>query len=195
MINHLGTMTLETARLMLRQHRMSDAADMYANWCNDAEVVRFWNWDPHESVNVTRELLAKYVAQYVNRNVYHWIMELKSTAQAIGYIYMSDFDETARSASVHYLLSRKHWGCGLMPEACERVLAFAFDNLHLAKVATRHHELNHASCRVLQKCGLRHTHDAPHIDADCERISGIYKHYEITEDEWFGRFTSNENSD
>ena len=50
----VGTVRLETDRLILRRLEMEDASDMFNNWCNDLEVTR---QDVHENIEVTKELL------------------------------------------------------------------------------------------------------------------------------------------
>ena len=43
----LGTETIETKRLILRQFQANDAADMYYHYCSDPEVTRFMTWPAH----------------------------------------------------------------------------------------------------------------------------------------------------
>ena len=88
MLNHVGTQKLETRRLILRRHEMTDADDMYRNWVTDPAVSRFWNWEPHKNIEETKSLLADWIEEYIKSNHYHWIIILKSISQAIGYIYI-----------------------------------------------------------------------------------------------------------
>ena len=37
-MKHLGTVTLETERLILRRFELSDADSMFKNWAGDSEV-------------------------------------------------------------------------------------------------------------------------------------------------------------
>ena len=61
MLNHVGTQQLETDRLILRRHKMTDADDMYRNWVTDPEVCRFWQWKPHKNIDETKALLAGWI--------------------------------------------------------------------------------------------------------------------------------------
>lgn len=54
MINHVGTKTLETKRLILRRYELSDAEDMFNNFANNENVSRFLSWYPHENVETTK---------------------------------------------------------------------------------------------------------------------------------------------
>ncbi|MDF2615561.1 MAG: hypothetical protein K0Q47_216 [Sedimentibacter sp.] len=40
-MNHLGTVNLETERLILRKFKLSDAEALYNNWANDGEVTKW----------------------------------------------------------------------------------------------------------------------------------------------------------
>ncbi|MDD4412982.1 MAG: GNAT family N-acetyltransferase [Oscillospiraceae bacterium] len=182
MINHVGTQLIDTERLILRQFTKNDASDMFCNWVTDPEVSKFWGWKPHENIEETKSLLHGWIEDYKNPKTYHWVIELKSTSQAVGYIYLNEFDEND-SCEVHFALSQKYWNQGFMTEACKAVLAFAFDVLHVEKVHTRHHIDNPASGRVMQKCGMKYIETVYKKVPDCEQISGDYCFYEISKDE------------
>ena len=40
-LNHVGTRTLKTTRLVLRPFYLSDAQAMYDNWASDSDVTKF----------------------------------------------------------------------------------------------------------------------------------------------------------
>jgi len=179
MLNHVGTQQQETSHLILRRHEMTDADDMYRNWVADPEVSRFWSWEPHKSIDETKSLLAGWIEEYTEFNYYHWIIVLKNISQAVGYIYFADIDDVKNSISVHFALSRKFWNQGIMTEALNCVLEFAFSVLGAEKVHTRHHIDNPASGRVQQKCGMRYVKTQYERMTECERLSGDYCCYEI----------------
>ena len=58
MLQHKGTQTIETSRLILRQARMEDAEVMFRNWANDAEVTKYLTWPPHGNMEVMKKVLA-----------------------------------------------------------------------------------------------------------------------------------------
>ncbi len=184
MLKHVGTEQLETNRLILRRHEMTDADDMYENWVTDPEVCRFWQWSPHKSIEETKTFLADCIKDYIKLDYYHWIIELKNTSEAIGYIYLADIDDTNNSMSVHFSLSQKHWKQGIMTEACKSVLWFAFSVLGAKKVYSFHHIENPASGKVMQKSGMRYIKTEYKLRPECERISGEYCFYEIIKQDW-----------
>jgi len=40
-MEHLGTKTLESDRILLRRFKIEDAQAMYDNWANDPEVTKY----------------------------------------------------------------------------------------------------------------------------------------------------------
>ena len=176
---HLGTEKIETDRLILRKHEMTDVDDMFRNWVTDPEVSRFWGWQPHESIEETKSLLTGWIEEYQKLETYHWIIVLKEISQSIGYIYLNEFNDINETASVHFALSRKYWNQGIMTEACKAVIDFAFSALQLKSINSRHHVENPASGMVMKKCGMRYLKTAYKNAPDCEQISGDYCYYEI----------------
>ncbi|MBR2925171.1 MAG: GNAT family N-acetyltransferase [Clostridia bacterium] len=173
-IHHLGTRPLETPRLLLRQFRPDDAPFIYANWASDPQVSRFWSWEAHSDLHVTEAVLAQWTAAYAQPDTYHWAIVLKETGQPIGAVFLDELEDDARSASVHYLLGRAFWNQGLTTEAVQRVLDFAFDELRLLRIHSRHHVLNPASGRVLEKCGMVYTETR---QLDMAKCGGSYRFY------------------
>ena len=52
------------------------------------------------------------------------------------------------------MLSEDYWGQGLMPEACQAVLRYAFEELKLAVLSVYHYPFNVRSKRVIQNLDL-----------------------------------------
>ena len=184
MISHMGTQLIETNRLILRKYETTDADDMFSNWVTDPEVSRFWGWKPHKNIDETKTLLYGWIEDYKKQDTYHWVIVFKSVMQAIGYIYLSEFDNTDDSVAVHYALSRKYWNKGIVTEACNGIFNFAFSNLHVKRIHSRHHIDNPASGRVMKKCGMRYIKTEHRQIPDCEEISGNYCYYEIEADDY-----------
>lgn len=105
MLNHAGTQTLETERLLLRKYRITDAEDMFNNWVTDSKVSRFWEWDPYKDIHETKSLLLKWIAEYSCPERYRWVVVNKGISQAAGYIYLNEINDEDNNASIHYLLS------------------------------------------------------------------------------------------
>ena len=150
-INKLGTHTLETPRLILRRFRLDDAQAMYDNYCSDGEVTKYLTWSPHANIEVTRMFLASNIQAYENPSTFRWALELKAIGEVIGCIDLVGLHEHDESGVLGWVLSRKYWGLGLMPEALLAVEKFMFEYVGLHRLEATHHADNYQSGRVMQK--------------------------------------------
>ena len=85
-MNHQGTKTLESERLVLRRFTVEDAEVFFQNVTSDPEVNKFLTWLLDESVEDTKRLLAGWVERYENPERYCWAIVLKDTEVVIGTI-------------------------------------------------------------------------------------------------------------
>jgi RimJ/RimL family protein N-acetyltransferase len=87
-----------------------------------------------------------------------------------------------------YRLRRAAWGQGLATEGSRALVDHAFTHLGAERVTADTMAVNHASRRVMEKCGLRYVRTF-HAEFD-DPLPGT-EHgevlYEITRDEWAGR--------
>ena len=82
-LNHVGTRTLKTTRLVLRPFCLSDAQVMFDNWASDSDVTKFMMWEPHASVEVTQSILESWMPLYEKPDYYHWAITLDSVPIAL----------------------------------------------------------------------------------------------------------------
>lgn len=72
MLNHKGTKTIETDRLILRQFTMDDAEAMFRNWASDDEVTKYLTWPTHSSMEVSKMVLEDWTSHYSEPDFYNW---------------------------------------------------------------------------------------------------------------------------
>ena len=156
MLNHKGTVTIETERLILRRFTMEDVEPMFLGWASDPVVCKHMTWPPHESVEVTRELLSRWTASYVAADYYNWAIVLKENGpKPIGNISTAHVKEKTLCATMGYCMSKAHWGKGIMTEALTAIIDFFFDQVGFNRVDADHDVNNPASGRVMEKSGMR----------------------------------------
>lgn len=155
MLKHKGTITLETPRLILRKARMVDAEPMFRNWANDPEVTKFLTWPPHESAEITKNVIASWVDSYQKDDYYHWMIVLKETNEPIGSLLASIVGRAA-SAHIGYCIGKKWWHKGITSEALKAVMDFLFDEVGFHRVESLHDPNNPNSGKVMAKCGMKY---------------------------------------
>ncbi len=152
MLDHKGTDTINTSRLVLRPFLEGDEAAMYTNWASDPEVCRYLTWPPHESVDVTRQLVSDWASCYGSDCYYHWGITL--SGELVGDIAVVRWNGQSEEAELGYCLSRRLWGQGLMTEALRAVCDYLVDVVGFHRIALRHDSDNPASGRVMKKAGF-----------------------------------------
>ncbi len=155
-MEHKGTKRLETERLILRRYIESDAEPMYRNWASDPEVSKYLTWPTHSDVEVTKSLLADWIARYENPDYYNWVIELKETGEVVGNISVVELKEKVGAAIIGYCMGQAWWGRGIMPEALKEVMRYLFDEVEMNRVAACHSTQNPKSGRVMQKAGMKY---------------------------------------
>ena len=154
-LTHKGTQTIETDRLILRKFTMDDAENMYNNWANSSKVTEFLSWPPHESVDVSRQVLTSWIESYANDNYYSWGIELKEIGQVIGSIAVMSISERHGFCEIGYCLGDKYWNIGLMTEALNGVVDFLFNEVNFHRICARHAINNIGSGKVMEKVGMQ----------------------------------------
>jgi ribosomal-protein-alanine N-acetyltransferase len=145
---------LETERLLLRKMRLDDARAMFA-YASDPEVTRYVLFETHRSIEDSQAFLRLVVEGYERGDFGGWGVVLKDSGAFVGtcgvdYGYAP---EHAR-AELGYVLSREHWGKGLVPEAVRAVIRFGFGRMELNRIQARCIAENTASARVMEKAGM-----------------------------------------
>lgn len=153
-MNHKGTISLETGRLLLRRFVPEDAGAMYQNWASREEVTRFLTWPVHRDVTVTQTVLSGWIDGYQSPDFYNWAIELKELGQVIGNISVVRIKENVRSAELGYCMGSAWWGLGIMPEAGKAVIRYLFEDVGFQRIAAAHARDNPKSGRVMQKIGM-----------------------------------------
>lgn len=179
----VGTIKLETERLLLRRLEMTDANEMFNGWCNDRDVTRYLPWDIHGNINVTNTLLRIWIDDYNNKFTYRWIIIEKESNKPIGTIDVVSKNVENRVFELGHCYKKDCWGKGYATEVLRKVASFLFDQVGVELIVAKHYETNPASGRVMQKIGMKYdaTLRDRIIDKDGNRIASV--HYSLKKDE------------
>jgi ribosomal-protein-alanine N-acetyltransferase len=162
-INHKGTQTIETMRLILRRFQLKDAKDMFDNWASDPLVCRYLSWGPHRELEDSRKRIVNWINNYGNENFYLWAIELKSDHTLIGSISLEISNEIDQSCEVGYCIGKSYWNRGIMTEALRAVMHYLFFEVGYIRIQAKHDVLNTASGKVMQKAGMHFAKTEYHV--------------------------------
>ena len=148
-----NTKTLETERLILMKFTLGDAEGMYNNWATDPEVNKFLSWPLHKSMDETKEVISKWIANYENGS-YNWIVETKNTHEVIGSICEEGKSIKNKTIALGYCYGSKFWNKGYASEVLRKVIEYLLNEQDFYLVEANHRSSNPASGRVMQKAGM-----------------------------------------
>jgi len=154
MLNHKGTLEIETDRLVLRRFTVNDAENMFNNWANDSEVTKYLSWKPHGKIDTTKDILNSWVQDYESTNVYNWAIVYKNDGMVIGSISVVESSEEHQRCEIGYCIGKKYWSMGISTEALKAVIWHALFDVGFNRVQATHNKENPASGKVMLKTGM-----------------------------------------
>jgi RimJ/RimL family protein N-acetyltransferase len=147
--------TVETERLILREWKVSDSADLY-EYASNSLVGPNAGWKPHKDEEESKSIINMFIQ---NQDVY--AIELKATGKVIGGIGLHKRTpdlklQDLNQREVGYVLNPQYWGQGVIPEAVQALITYGFRELNLDLIWCGHYKENIKSKRVNEKCGFNY---------------------------------------
>lgn len=155
-MEHKGTVTLETERLILRRFTADDAEAAFKNWTSNDAVTKFLRWETHSDITITHGYINFLLENYKKNDSYDWAIVLKEIGEPIGSMGAVAFNEKAQSVEIGYCIGEKWWRCGYTSEALAAVIKFFFEEVGVNRVYSEHDPKNPNSGKVMQKCGMKY---------------------------------------
>jgi ribosomal-protein-alanine N-acetyltransferase len=145
-------MKIESPRCVLRALQQEDAESVYS-WASDPIVSQFMSWQPHCSVDETREFINSS-----NKNTDAGVIRtfgivLRQSGEVIGTCGFSEWNEENRRAEIAFALEPRQWGKGIMRECLTHLLPYGFSR-GLQRIQATCELQNERSKAVLLKLGF-----------------------------------------
>lgn len=184
-MQHKGTKTLTTERLLLRPFTIEDAEAMLTNWTNDKEVTKYLTWPCHGNIEVSREVLADWTSHYEEKEYYQWAITLKENgSEPIGSIAVVHRDDSIKMVHIGYCIGRRWWHQGITSEALKELIRFFMEEVQVNRVETRHDPRNANSGKVMKKCGMKYEGTLRQADRSNQGICDV-AYYGILAEDYF----------
>jgi ribosomal-protein-alanine N-acetyltransferase len=154
-----GAMTspvvLSTARLRLRDLDPADYDDVRALDADPA--VQWWRGALTISPEETRTFLAEVTAERDRVPRPRWVLGITvpPRREVIGTCWLLCHWPDWLGSELGYQLAKTAWGHGYATEATRALVTFGFATVGLRRIWARVNPGNEASCRVVEKAGLR----------------------------------------
>ena len=172
--------TLETERLIMRNWKESDLFDFY-EYAKVEGISEMTGWPHHENIEVTKAILKGFIDHDIE-----YALVLKEENKVIGSLgfHKRTADPNYKAElqrEIGYVLSKAYWGRGLMTEAVQKAIPYAFDEMKVDVLWCGHKSFNQRSKRVIEKSGFRF-----YCDGTYESFDKTYdaKKYIMTKDDY-----------
>ena len=149
-------MHIQTERLILREFRAEEWADVAAYW-RDPRYQRYYRRDRDDIERVVRDLVDRFVAAQTEEPRRKWQVAIVDPADGrlIGNCGIRVNDPELGEANIGYELDPRVWGHGYATEAAHAIVTFGFGELGLHRVWAECNAANTGSARVMEKLGMR----------------------------------------
>lgn len=146
---------LETERLVLRGLEPSDQMGVYA-FASDPEVAQYMSWEQESSPDEAANFLDEWVAANYRRQIPDYAICLKERPEElIGACGLYWDTQPRKVLQLGYVLQKRAWGRGYMPEAGKRLIRYGFESMGAMRIFAPVFVENAKSRRAAEKMGMR----------------------------------------
>ena len=144
---------LKTKRLVLRDFETEDFSDVFV-YASDPLVCRFLPWGPVDDVNNSKQFIDKCLRERAEepRKFYEFAIEYEK--KVIGAVSLRNISFEHKRCEIGYLLNKDFWRKGIMTEASDKVMEFAFNELKVHRLFAVYDPENIASASTLAGLGF-----------------------------------------
>ncbi len=150
-------MEIETRRLVLQRLNSGDV-DVLAALFHDSAVrqhLAVTPMDPYEARHFAIQFIRESRDEFRNAGAGAMAVVPHGAVVAIGYCGLRPMPDRENALELMYALAPRFWGHGLATEAARACLDWGFENLAMADVIGMARPNNPASCRVMEKLGMK----------------------------------------
>lgn len=137
---------LTTERLTLRQPVPNDEQEIFT-LRSDIEINKFLDRQKSNTIDDARDFIGKITKS----DSLYWAITLSGKNILVGTICLFGFSDENDKCEIGYELLTNFQGQGIMKEAVEKVIDYAFNTLKVKKIEAFMHRDNQSSKKLLEK--------------------------------------------
>jgi ribosomal-protein-alanine N-acetyltransferase len=153
---------LVSERLTLRQLTIKDEREIFT-LRSDSEINKYLDREMSKTIEDAINFIRKINDNIKQNNSVYWVITLAKAKTFAGTIGLFNFSNEENSCEIGYELLTQFQGQGIMKEAAEKVIDYAFHTLQFQKITAYTHNDNQKSNRLLTRLNFRKS-----IEADKE---------------------------
>ncbi len=149
---------LTTERLTLRQPVINDEQEIFA-LRSDSVLNKYLDRQVSRTIDDARNFINK-VNDNTNKNEsLYWAITLTGRNILVGTICLFDFSDENARCEIGYELLTSFQGQGIMKEAAEKVISYAFFTVGIQKIVAVPHKDNQNSIKLLEKFSFKNSEE------------------------------------
>ena len=152
---------LTTERLTLRQLVINDEQEIFT-LRSDREINKYLDRQISNSIDDARNFINKITE---NHSLY-WAITLNDKNILVGTICLFGFSDENYKCEIGYELLTNFQGQGIMKEAVEKVIDYAFNTIKVKKIEAVMHRDNLSSIKLLEKFSFRNSNEPDKTNPD-----------------------------
>ena len=156
---------LTTERLTLRQLAIHDEQEIFT-LRSDNEINKYLDRKRAKTIDDARSFIDK-ISENINKNdSVYWAITFNDKNILIGTICLFGFSDENDKCEIGYELLTSFQGRGIMREALEKVIDYAFNTIKVKKIEAFFHRDNQSSIKLLEKFSFRNSNEPDKTNPD-----------------------------
>ena len=156
---------LTTERLTLRQLVINDDQEIFT-LRSDSKINKYLDRQIGNNIDDARNFINR-VNKNNNRNdSLYWAITFSDNNRLIGTVCLFSFSVENDNCEIGYELLTNFQGQGIMKEALEKVIDFAFNTIKVQKIEAFFHRDNKSSIKLLEKLSFRDSNEPDKTEPD-----------------------------
>lgn len=149
----MGTVTLKTRRLCLRQYKTTDARELFLYFGRNADMYKFSGWNPYATEEMAQNTVRHFIDSYEDNRFYGWAIEFNN--ELIGTVGAYDYTPDSNSIEIGISIKEDFWGNGFATETLVCVLNYLTNDEKIKTVTAWCASENIGSVKAMEKAGMK----------------------------------------
>jgi len=149
---------LKTERLTLRQLVVNDEQEIFT-LRSDNEINKYLDRQLSNTIKDARNFINKVNENIDKNDSLYWAITLSDKNKLIGTICLFGFSNDNYKCEIGYELLTNFQGQGIMKEAVEKVIDYAFNTIKVQKIEAFLHRDNQNSIKLLEKFSFKNSNE------------------------------------
>ncbi len=156
---------LTTERLTLRQLVINDEQEIFT-LRSDSEINKYLDRQISNTINDARNFINKVNENISKSDSLYWAITLSDKNILVGTICLFSFSDENDKCEIGYELLTNYQEQGIMKEAVEKIIDYAFNIIKIQKIEAIFHRDNQRSIKLLEKFSFRDSNEPDNTDPD-----------------------------